>query len=292
MEMSLRPVIRPQWRRFLKPALVIGALVIVFAWVLPRFIDYEEVWDALAQLDAWELAVLVGLGLGRVPTEALMYRAFLPGLALRRGDEAYGPALAPRHCRRGLRRLPISAPRTHGALARGEDATAAVLDPGEVQARWTPRRCRTGGRAAYSDARSLAGGLGVGLGRRRCQPPRYVSDPARIAPIRRRLERRAVRTRRVRSVRRRLLGLCRFPVDRERSWSRRRGSTRHARRTQWRLRRRPGGSSASVARLLLAADVAARGDHVEPVSQGEPGLSGTRRNGCHVGRAALGPLVC
>ena len=193
----------------MKPALVIAALVIVFGWVLPRFIDYEEVWDALAQLDAWELAVLVGLGLGRVPTEALMYRAFLPGLALRRGDEAYlssnfagqllppsdcergpvrllsrwrllvgrfrpggvrlvplpddravhaparrgraaaphrrgqrhgptsGPALARRHCRRGLRRLPVSARRTHRALARGQDATAAVLDPGEVQARWT-----------------------------------------------------------------------------------------------------------------------------------------------------------
>ena len=87
--MSLTPVTRPRWRRFSKSALVIAALVIVFAWVLPRFINYEEVWDALAQLDAWELVVLVVLGLARVPTEALMYRAFLPGLALRRGDEAY-----------------------------------------------------------------------------------------------------------------------------------------------------------------------------------------------------------
>ena len=89
MERSLTPVIRPRWRRLLKPALVIAALVFLFGWVLPRFIDYEEVWDALAQLDAWELAALVGLGLVRVPTEALMYRAFLPGLPLRRGDEAY-----------------------------------------------------------------------------------------------------------------------------------------------------------------------------------------------------------
>jgi uncharacterized membrane protein YbhN (UPF0104 family) len=33
--------------------------------------------------------VLVGLGLARVPSEALMYRAFLPGLGLWRGSEAY-----------------------------------------------------------------------------------------------------------------------------------------------------------------------------------------------------------
>jgi uncharacterized membrane protein YbhN (UPF0104 family) len=73
----------------LKPALVVGALLFVFGWILPQFIDYDEVWEALTQLDAWELLVLLGLGLMRVPTEALMYRAFLPGLRLWRGSEAY-----------------------------------------------------------------------------------------------------------------------------------------------------------------------------------------------------------
>jgi uncharacterized membrane protein YbhN (UPF0104 family) len=80
---------RPLWRRLLKPALVIAGLVVVFGWLLPRFIDYEQVWEALTQLDAWEVVVLLGLGLTRVPTEALMYRAFLPGLDLWRGSEAY-----------------------------------------------------------------------------------------------------------------------------------------------------------------------------------------------------------
>ena len=68
---------------------MIAALVVVFVWLLPQFIDYEEVWDALTQLDAWEVIVLLGLGLARVPTEALMYRAFLPRLSLWRGSEAY-----------------------------------------------------------------------------------------------------------------------------------------------------------------------------------------------------------
>jgi uncharacterized membrane protein YbhN (UPF0104 family) len=80
---------RPLWRRALKPALVIVALAIVFGWLLPQFIDYAEVWDALTELDGWEVLVLLGLGIVRVPTEALMYRAFLPALGLRHGSEAY-----------------------------------------------------------------------------------------------------------------------------------------------------------------------------------------------------------
>ena len=80
---------QPLWRRLRRPVLMIAALVLVFGWLLPQFIDYEEVWDALTELDGWELVVLVGLGVARVPTEALTYRAFLPGLGLWRGSEAY-----------------------------------------------------------------------------------------------------------------------------------------------------------------------------------------------------------
>jgi uncharacterized membrane protein YbhN (UPF0104 family) len=86
---SATPHSRPAWKRSLRPVLVIAALAVVFGWLLPQFIDYQQVWEALTALDAWEIAVLLGLGLARVPTEALMYRAFLPGLSLRRGTEAY-----------------------------------------------------------------------------------------------------------------------------------------------------------------------------------------------------------
>jgi uncharacterized membrane protein YbhN (UPF0104 family) len=83
------PVPRPLWRRVLRPALVLAVLAVVFGWLLPRFIDYQQVWTALTELDIWEIAVLLGLALARIPTEALMYRAFLPGLRLWRGTEAY-----------------------------------------------------------------------------------------------------------------------------------------------------------------------------------------------------------
>ena len=79
----------PLWRRLVRPLLVAAGLIVVFVWLLPQFIDYDAVWSALKQLDAWELAALVLLALARVPTEAIMYRAFLPGLGLIRGSEAY-----------------------------------------------------------------------------------------------------------------------------------------------------------------------------------------------------------
>jgi len=66
----------------LKPLLVVAALAVVFGWLLPQFIDYEDVWDALTELSPWEIVVLFALGLVRIPSEALMYRAFLPGLGL------------------------------------------------------------------------------------------------------------------------------------------------------------------------------------------------------------------
>jgi uncharacterized membrane protein YbhN (UPF0104 family) len=80
---------RPLWRRLIRPAVVIATLALVFGWLLPQVIDYQQVWSALAQLDALQVLVLLVLGLARMPTEALMYRAFLPGLSLWRGTEAY-----------------------------------------------------------------------------------------------------------------------------------------------------------------------------------------------------------
>ena len=48
------------------PLLMVAALVVVFAWVLPQFIDYDDAGSALRQLDAWELVALVALALAPV----------------------------------------------------------------------------------------------------------------------------------------------------------------------------------------------------------------------------------
>lgn len=76
-------------RRLGKWFLVVVVVVVVFGWILPQFIDYELVWEAIRGLTFAEFAVLTLLTLLRVPTEAAIYRAMLPGLRFTTGSEAY-----------------------------------------------------------------------------------------------------------------------------------------------------------------------------------------------------------
>jgi uncharacterized membrane protein YbhN (UPF0104 family) len=70
-------------------AVQLAIFVFVFGWLLPKFIDYQEVWDAIKGLTWWEFLLLFALGAARVPTEAMIYRALLPGLSPKVGSEAY-----------------------------------------------------------------------------------------------------------------------------------------------------------------------------------------------------------
>jgi hypothetical protein len=193
---------RAWWRRLLRSALVMAALAVVFGWLLPQFIDYEEVWAALAELDGWEVVVLVALGLARIPTEALMYRAFLPGLGLRLGTEAYlssnlagqvlGQPVAAAGGRRFARgcdrvghcRLLLPAQRAIRAPARRQARAAALVDAREAQARSDRGRRRTRRAAPGGHAGRRARGLGAADQRRRGQPLAHVPDPARRVALR------------------------------------------------------------------------------------------------------------
>jgi uncharacterized membrane protein YbhN (UPF0104 family) len=70
-------------------AIQLAVLVLVFGWLLPKFIDYQETWNAIKGLTWWEFLILFVIGAGRVPTEAMIYRALLPGLSPKVGSEAY-----------------------------------------------------------------------------------------------------------------------------------------------------------------------------------------------------------
>lgn len=76
-------------QRVVRGVIVVAILVFVFGWLLPQFIDYELIWDALTNLTWQDLVVLSILSILRVPTEAMVYRAMLPGLSIRVGSEAY-----------------------------------------------------------------------------------------------------------------------------------------------------------------------------------------------------------
>jgi uncharacterized membrane protein YbhN (UPF0104 family) len=75
--------------RLVRAAVVVGVLVFVFGWLLPQIIDYELVWEALTSLTLTDLLVLTLLSALRIPTEAMVYRAMLPGLRILHGSEAY-----------------------------------------------------------------------------------------------------------------------------------------------------------------------------------------------------------
>jgi uncharacterized protein (TIRG00374 family) len=76
-------------QRLIGLAVQVAVLVFIFGILLPLFIDYRAVFDAIAGLSWWQLLLLLTLSLLRVPTEALVYRALLPGLHVRVGSEAY-----------------------------------------------------------------------------------------------------------------------------------------------------------------------------------------------------------
>ena len=45
---------------------MVAGLVVVFAWVLPQFIDYDQVWSAISSSTVGAAALVV-LALARVP---------------------------------------------------------------------------------------------------------------------------------------------------------------------------------------------------------------------------------
>jgi uncharacterized membrane protein YbhN (UPF0104 family) len=286
---------RPLWRRVPKPVLVVAALAVVFGWLLPQVIDYREVWEALTELDVWEVILLLGLGLGRVPTEALMYRAFLPRLGLSRGSEAYlssnfaGQLLPPPSAsvvQYGYFRGGGYAPSTAGLAALGSfvfptmgrlllplvalvllvatgQVSGTILLAGglslaisaiagiagyyflrsERSARWLGAKAQRPlswilvklGRDPIEDGTTkavelrvnalavLREGWALGVDRGRSQSLPHLPDPACRAPLRRRFCVGAVRGRRVRRLRGRVLGqgrCSRSPAAVSGSWTR------------------------------------------------------------------------
>jgi uncharacterized membrane protein YbhN (UPF0104 family) len=77
-------------RHRLRSALItIVVLFVVFGLVLPSIVDYQTIWDSLKSLTLANVAVLLLLTAFRTGSEALVYRAMLPGLRLWPGSQAY-----------------------------------------------------------------------------------------------------------------------------------------------------------------------------------------------------------
>jgi len=58
-------------------------LVLVFVVILPQFGDYSAAWDAIKNMDPWQLGLIVAATIGLVIVYVLPYPAALPGLKYR-----------------------------------------------------------------------------------------------------------------------------------------------------------------------------------------------------------------
>ncbi len=76
-------------KRVVRGLVILAVVVFIFGWLVPQIIDYELVWAALTNLSLADLVILTLLLVLRIPTEAMIYRAMLPGLTIRGGSEAY-----------------------------------------------------------------------------------------------------------------------------------------------------------------------------------------------------------
>jgi uncharacterized membrane protein YbhN (UPF0104 family) len=85
------PDATPPSRRsaLMRSGALIGLLVVVFAVVLPRFVDYGAVVTALQALDLEQLIVMTVLSLAAFVVSGLLFVAVMPGLTVLRGTIAY-----------------------------------------------------------------------------------------------------------------------------------------------------------------------------------------------------------
>jgi hypothetical protein len=58
---------------------------VLFAWILPQFIDYEAVFRAIGEIDATEWLILVAFAMVRFVPESWIYVAAQPGLSIQQG---------------------------------------------------------------------------------------------------------------------------------------------------------------------------------------------------------------
>ena len=98
----------------MKPVVVCVALVLVFGWLLPRFVDYQAVWAALKELDPWEVV------------DSVRPRA---RACSERGADVQGVPAGPRLAARE-RGVPFVEPGGAGASASGRERRSVRLLPG------------------------------------------------------------------------------------------------------------------------------------------------------------------
>jgi len=85
------PETQPPSRRdaLLRIGIVVGVMVVVFGLILPRFIDYEQVGEALQSVTLEQFAVISVFGVIAWVLTGAIFAVLIPGLGLLRGLQSY-----------------------------------------------------------------------------------------------------------------------------------------------------------------------------------------------------------
>src|SRR6478672_4513430 len=73
----------------MRVGLVAGVLFVVFVLILPRFIDYQQVIEALRGLTLQDYLIVSVFGVLAWVVTGAIFTALIPGLSLLRGLQAY-----------------------------------------------------------------------------------------------------------------------------------------------------------------------------------------------------------
>jgi uncharacterized protein (TIRG00374 family) len=80
---------RSRRRVLIEYGLMAAILLFIFGWLLPQFIDYQQVFDAMAQLTLVQVLLLAVIGVARTWLEAAVYTTLIPGLGWWAGYKAW-----------------------------------------------------------------------------------------------------------------------------------------------------------------------------------------------------------
>jgi len=69
--------------------LTIAVLVLVFGFMLPSIVSYEDIGEAISDMEPWQFAVILGLWLLKLPLDGVIYSRSLPGLKVQQGSMAW-----------------------------------------------------------------------------------------------------------------------------------------------------------------------------------------------------------
>lgn len=87
--------IRPKTKQVvIAVALTVGILVVVFGFLLPSIVSYDDIWTALREIEPWQFGVMLLLWLIKLLPEGLVYSRSLDGMTVRQGSRAWTASTA------------------------------------------------------------------------------------------------------------------------------------------------------------------------------------------------------